>query len=160
MTTKHSLNITWGKAFGEAYCHHASIIIPYNEVSLFCPELVYVGVTIRSNVIEKTKVIKSIDKKIGSFLSCLMKNGAIEVCLNSSQIIEALCLNSWTSLKDNVRGAQKEFPLNIYYKLEDADEVILPFDYEQAGTPYMVIESRLEKMVDGDKIDSVITFDI
>lgn len=154
----HSLNITWGKAFGEAYCHHASFIIPYNEVSLFTPKIVRVGVTIRCNMIKKQKVVNYIDKRIWNCLPCLIKDGAIEVLLNSSQILEALSLNSWTSLKDNVRGTQKEFPINIFYNLEDTGEIILPFDYDHAGTPYMIMEPKLVDMADGDKIDSAISF--
>lgn len=160
MKKNHSLNITWSKAYGEPYCHHASITIPRDEIQLFGPELVYVGVTVRNNVIVKREVTNCYDKRIDCFLPCEMMDGAIEVRLNSSQIVEALCLNSWTTLKNKVRGTQKEFPINIFYKLEDADEVVLPFDYEHAGTPYMVMEPKLAAMADGDRIESTITFNI
>lgn len=157
---QHHLNITWGKAYGESYCHHSSIFIPYQSLSLFSPEIIHIGVTVRTNIIEKGKITRSIDKRIAYYLPCVNVDGGLNVPLNSSQIIEALCLNSWTSLKDNIRGSQKEFPINMFYKLEDSDDVILPFDYEHAGTPYMAIESKLADMADGDKIDSIITFSI
>lgn len=157
---RHQLNLTWSKAYGEPYCHHASLFIPFQSLSLFSPEIINIGVTVRKNIIEKGKITKSIDKQIAYYLPCVNVDGGLNVPLNSSQIIEALCLNLWTSLKDNVRGSQKEFPINIFYKLEDYDDVILPFDYDNAGTPYMVIESKLADMAEGDKIDSIITFDI
>lgn len=156
----HHLNITWSKAYGESYCHHASLFIPFQSFSLFLPEIILIGVTVRKNIIEKRKITKSIDKCIAFYLPCVNVDGGLIVPLNSSQIIEALCLNSWTSLKDNVRGSQKDFPINMFYKLEDSDEVILPFDYNHAGTPYMIIEPKLAELAEGDKIDSIISFDI
>lgn len=161
MNKQHILNLTWAKAFGEIYCHHASLFIPYDSTSLFSPEIISIGVTVRTNLIEKRKIASSFDKRQSHYLPCNTVEGGIVVPLNSSEIIEELSLNSWTSLKDSSRSIQKKFPINIYYKLEpEADEVILPFDHLNAGTPYMIDEPKFLKMSDGDKIDSTIVFEL
>lgn len=156
----HHLDITWSKAYGEPYCHHASLFIPYHSTSLFLPEKVYIGVTVRKNIIGKGEITKSVDKRIAYYLTCSDADGGLVVPIISPQILEALSVNSWTTLKDNVRGSKKEFPINMFYKFDDGDEVLLPFDYEHVGHPYMLIEYELENIADGEKIDSVINFDI
>lgn len=157
---QHHLDITWSKAYGEPYCHHASLFIPYHSASLFLPEIINIGVTVRTNIVVKGKVKKSIDKRVAYYLPCSDVDGGLTVPITSSQILDSLCLNSWTYLKDSVRGTKKEYPINMFYKLEDAGEVMLPFDHEHGGTPYMIIEQDLENIADGEKIDSVINFDI
>lgn len=159
MTTKHALSVVWAKAFGDIYCHHASLFIPYFSTSLFPPENVLVGITVRTNIIEKGKTTKSIDSRVARFLPCKLIDGGIEVALNSSAIIDAISLNSWTSLRDGSRGKQKEFPINMFYKIEN-DEVLLTFGHNNTMTPYLICEDKFAALTDGDKIEAIIPLDI
>ena len=160
MNNKPILNITWAKAFGEVYCHHASLFIPHTSSSLFAPEVVCVGATIRTTIIEKGKVQSSSDKPIAYYLPCKSVEGGLEVPINSATLIECIGLNSWTSLKNGARGALKEFPLNLFYQLEEYPMVTLPFEHENNGTPYLLHEDKIEQLKDGEKIDLTITFNL
>ncbi len=157
MKRQNSLNVTWAKASGEVYCHHASINIPF-KASLFPPEIVYVGVTVRTNIIQKKKIVKSFDKRISRFLPCKVEDDILVIPINSASIIEGLSLNSWTSLKHKGRGTPKEIPINVFYKVEEDPEVSLTFDYKNGKTPYLIGEPDFINLKDGDKIDSLITF--
>lgn len=158
MHTKPTLNITWGKAFGEIYCHHATLHIPYQSETLFSPEIIRVGVTIRTNIIEKGEIVGKSDKTISNYLPCSSSNGMLIVPLNSTPIIDGLSLNSWTSLKNGERGAHKEFPINLLYKIGDNEDVILPFNHEASETPYILSEGKFINLNDGEKTEITINF--
>ena len=157
MQDKPSLHITWAKAFGEIYCHHATLFIP-SRASLFCPETICVGITVRNNIVTKGEVTSSFDTREQNYLPCSPVDGGLEVPLNSTPIIEALSLNSWTKLKGNVRGTQKMYPLNMFYISETDGTQLLPFNTEEAVTPYMMSEHLFRSMKDGDKVESIISF--
>lgn len=158
MNKAAALNITWAKAFDEAYCHHASIFIPYISTSLFNPEIVYVGVTTRTKVIVNGRIKSASDKVVANYLPCNIVNGGLEVPLNASSIIESLALNSWTTLKNGSRGKLKEFPVNIFYQIEAQPLVTLSFNYDNNGTPYLLHEEKIEQLNNGDEIDLSIEF--
>ena len=155
---KPILNITWGKAFGEIYCHHATLHIPFQNDTLFSPEIIRIGVTIRANVIEKGEVVGKSDKTIYNYLPCRCSDGMLVVPLNSTPIIEGISLNSWTSLKGGERGTHKEFPIAVVYQIGDEDEIAMPFNHEKAESPYILSESKFANLQDGDKIDVSINF--
>lgn len=157
--TNHILNITWGKAFGEIYCHHASLTIPSEEMSLFQPEIVRISLTIRTNNIEKGVISGYSDKSVTNFLPCKPINGSLLLPLNSTPIIDGISLNSWTSLKGGDRGTMKEFPICISYKIGDNEETILSFNHEKAEIPYIISEPQFVGMKDGDKVDVTIKLD-
>ena len=113
LTNSPSLIITWAKAFGDVYCHHASLFIPTFVKSLFTPEIVKVSVRIRLNTIEKGEVKSFSDKTISRFLPVKFENESMLIPLNSTEILECLCENEWTTLKGGKRGAPKSFPLSI-----------------------------------------------
>lgn len=157
MESKHLLSITWGKAFDEIYCHHASLSIPYHPDSLFAPEYVRIGITIRTNIIKKKKIDKSLDAQISKYLPCALSGQSLIVALNDTAIVDALCLNSWSSLKNNKRGTPKQIPVNISYSIDGIEEFVLPFDIGNNGTPYLMFEKEFESMANGDKIDTNIS---
>ncbi len=155
----HSLNITWGKAFGEIYCHHASLTIPYKGMSLFNPEIVQISLTVRTNNIEKGVISGYSDKTIRNYLPCSPVNDGLIVPLNSTPIIDAISLNSWTSLKGGDRGTLKEFPICIAYKIAEDEEIVLPFNHVKGEIPYILSEPQFVGMKDGDKIEVTIKLD-
>lgn len=157
--TNHILHITWGKAFGEIYCHHASLTIPYDEISLFTPEIVRISLSIRTNNIEKGTITGHSDKTVTNFLPCKSINGGLLIPLNSTPIIDGLSLNSWTSLKGGERGTMKEFPISISYKMGDFPEIVLTFNHEKSETPYIISEPKFVDMKDGDKVEVTIKLD-
>lgn len=159
MTPKHHLDLVWAKAFGEVYCHHASLFIPYTMESLFMPELITIGVTIRMNIIDKRKIKTAVDRRIEQYLPCKVVDGGIQVPLNSSSIIESLCINSWTYLKNGERGQQKEYPINIFYRIDEDEIVTIPFN-SNVGTPYLYCESSFGDLKDGDTIESTIQLEL
>lgn len=153
------LNITWGKAFGEIYCHHASLCIPYKNDNLFSPENIRVGVTIRTNVIEKGEIVGKSDRTIANYLPCNFSDCTLVIPLNSTPIIEGISLNSWTSLKGGKKGTHKEFPISILYQIGEEDEVVIPFNHEKAETPYIISENKFSDLQDGDKVEVSINLD-
>lgn len=157
--TRHRLDITWAKAFGEVYCHHASLFIPFVQESLFdAPDIVKTGVTVRYNTVKGRKIISTSCSDFQKFLPCAQTDGGLIAQLNSSQLIDAISLNSWTSLKNGKRGTQKEFPTRIFYTIEDNNPVDLPFKAD--ATPYLVAEDQLSRLADGEKLDTKIYFDL
>lgn len=157
--TNHILNIVWGKAFGEIYCHHASLTIPYEEMTLFHPNIVQVKVTVRTNIIEKGLISGHFDKTVTNYLPCTPVQGGLFIPLNSTPIIEGISLNSWTSLKGGDRGTLKEFPTCISYKVEDNEEVSLQFNHDEEKIPYMISEPKFVGMKDGEQVEITIKLD-
>lgn len=154
-----TLYITWSKAFGEIYCHHAELFIPYVSSSLFSPDIVRVGVTVRFNNIEKGEIIGYSDKDIVNYLPCNPVDGGLQIPLNSTPIIEGLSLNTWTSLKNGERGAHKEFPLHLTYQVGTDDIKKLAFNHNASQTPYILGEKHFAKLKDGENVDVIINFD-
>ena len=75
-------------------------------------------------------------------------------------MIECIGPKSLTSLKNGAQGALKDFPLNLFYQLEEYPMVTLPFEHENNGTPYLLHEDKIEQLKDGEKIDLTITFNL
>lgn len=158
-TAKHRLYITWAKAFGEIYCHHAYLFIPFVPESLFdFPNLAKICVTVRYNTIKDRKIISSSCYDVQQLLPCLQVKDGLRVDINSAKLIDAMCLNSWTTLRDGSRGSQKEFPTRILYSFDDKDPVELPFAHD--ATPFLMFEKRFADLSDGDKFDTTICFDL
>lgn len=156
--TRHRLDTTWAKAFDEIYCHHASLFIPYRPESLFdIPDIIMIGVTVRYNNVKKRKIISTSCSDFQNFLPCHNANGGLIVPINSAKLIDALSINSWTSLKGGKRGTQKEFPTRIFYVIGDKDPVSLPFETD--ATPYLAAENKFSNIVDDKTVDTSIIFD-
>lgn len=154
-----TLHITWGKAFGEIYCHHASLFIPYVSGSLFSPDIILVGVTVRANNIEKGEINGYSDKEIINYLPCNHVEGGLHIPLNSTPIIDGISLNSWTSLKNGERGAHKEFPIRLIYQVGTDEVNELPFNHSASQTPYILSEKHFSNIKDGEKVDVTINLD-
>lgn len=155
----HQLNITWAKAFGEIYCHHATLTIPFTELSLFQPEIVQISLTIRTNLIENGAITGYSDKIIKSYLPCKSIDGGLIIPLNSTSIIDGICLNSWTSLKNGERGTLKEFPICISYKVGNNEEKIMTFNYDKFEIPYIISEPQIAEIQESEKIEVIIKLD-
>lgn len=157
--TRHRLDITWASAFGEIYCHHASLFIPFIPKSLFdAPDLVEIGVTVHGNIVKGGEIISTSCRNIQYFLPCVQTNEGLIVQINSAPLIDAICLNSWTTLKDGKRGTQKEFPTRIFYTIKDKETVELSFSVDT--TPYLSAEDQLSELAEGQTLDTTIYFDL
>lgn len=148
---KHSLRLTWSKAFNEIYCHHATLFIPAEQFSLFSPEHVTVSVTVRKIIILNRKR-RHIDRRFSCFMPCISTEDGIKVPLNSTEIVEALSLNTWTRKKDGSRSMLKEFPVNVSYRMDYDREIAFPL----ARTPFLADEEKFAGMSNGDKLDTEI----
>lgn len=153
MNSNHLLAITWAKAFDEVYCHHASLFIPYPKDSGIYPEIIKIGFSLRTNIIEKKKIVSFYDIRKDFYLMPQAVDEGLTINLNSTPIVEALALNLWTTVKDNKRGSLKEFPTYLFYQIDDMEEVSLPFSQIKGGTPYLYSESNFAEMNNGDMID-------
>lgn len=157
--TKHRLDITWGKAFDEIYCSHASLFIPFVQESLFdTPELVRIGITVRYNTVKGRKIVSTFCRDFQYYLPCNQTEGGLIVKMNSSTLIDAIGLNSWTVLKYKKRGTQKEFPTRVFYTIGERGLVELPFTANE--TPYLSAEEILSTLKEGEKIDTSIYFNL
>ena len=156
LTNSPSLNITWGKAFGDVYCHHASLFIPTFVESLFTPEIVKVSVRIRLNTIEKGEVKSFSDKTISRFLPVKFENQSMLIPLNSTEILECLCENGWTTLKGGKRGAPKSFPLSISVSSEGINPMDYSFLSDKGQFPFTICEGVFDALNDSDKVDTKI----
>ena len=158
MKNKHYLQIVWAKAFDEVYCHHASLFIPDTSNSLFPPEFVCVGVESRKRVLLKKKM-KNIDEEVSNYLPVTPIDDGLLVPLNSTQIIDAISLNSWSTFKTGKRKELKEFPISIFYKIDSGEKITLPFNFKEKKIPYLLFESQFGDISDGEKVESKIEFD-
>ena len=157
--TKHRLDITWAKAFDEVYCHHASLFIPFaSELFVDAPLLVQVGVRVRYNTVKGRKIISATYSDFKNYLPCVQQDGGLIVPINSSQLIDAISLNTWTSLKNGKRGTLKEFPTRLFYLIGENYKVELPFNTDT--TPYLFFEKQFSELVDGQKIDTSFFFEL
>ena len=156
MSTHTKLHITWAKAFNEVYCHHASLEIPYHSSSLFPPETIKIGLSIRRNNIVKKVVQSSYDSLVYFYLPCILSNDSILVPLNAEYIVSAIELNSWSKLRSGKRAAPKSYLLALSYELPGGQE--FTYTFETGHTPYLECESRFETMVDGDKFCAEVVF--
>lgn len=154
-----SLQLVWGKAFDEIYCHHATLEVAYTASSLFSPELAKVSVLIRSNTIEKGKVSSFSDKKLTRYLPCAANNSSLTIPLNSTEILDALCENGWTKLKTGDRGAPKSFPLSMDVEIESELIQSLKFNHETGKYPYTLCESHFSTLKNGETIETIIDFE-
>lgn len=157
--SRHRLDITWARAFGEIYCYHASLVIPFIPKSLFdAPELVKIGVTVCGNTVKGKKIISTSCSDIQYFLPCVQTEEGLIVQINSAPLIDAISLNSWTTLKDGKRGTQKEYPTHIFYSINENEPVVLPFS--TGSTPYLAAEEQISGLADGKTLDTTIYFDL
>lgn len=159
MTKNHILSLTWAKAFGDIYCHHASLLIPYKPASIFPPQVIRIGLTIRTNMIQKGKIITHIDSTTTVYLPCELSDDGLSVALNSTAIVDGIGSDSWTSLKGGRRGTPKSYPIKLSYHIEDNDEVSYEFDTEKLRTPYLLSEENFKQLKDGEQIDVEINLD-
>lgn len=153
------LKITWAKAFGDIYCHHATLEIPISLISTEIPSIIKIGYVIRTNNIQQKKVNSYSEISHEEFLPGVLKDNMIIVHLNSTPIVEMLALNSWTTLKNGVRGTLKEYPVEMYYQIGDNVQVHLPFSQLLEGTPFLFSEPRFIEMNDGDKVNVVLNLE-
>lgn len=149
MTDKAKLNITWGRAYGDIYCHSAVLAAPYNAWSLFVPQTVKIGVRTRTNIIDKGYVADVRDKECFFYLPCECNDGELIIPLDSLEILEALSLHSRTT-KGGRRGILREFPTAIFYHIEDEEEKVLPFDFRNDRIPYDLSEELIASLKDGE----------
>lgn len=157
---KSHVVITWAKAFGEVYCHHATLFIAFFSDTLFTPYIVRVGVRSRNNMIEKGVIANSSEKQVAYYLPCTYKQDMMIVPLNSTQIIDNLSLDSWSTLKDGSRGAHKEYPLSLFYRFDDSsDDINHLFKHEENLTPFLLSEKYFNRLKDGEQVDVTIVFD-
>ena len=156
MTSYPKLLITWAKAFNDVYCHHASLEIPYHGSSLFPPETIKIGLSIRSNNIVKSVVKSFYDNHVYFYLPCVVSQYSLAVPLNAEDIVSALELNSWSMLRSGKRAAPKSYLLALSYVLPDREEISYTFEAEH--TPYMECEHRFMTMADGDYLSAEIEF--
>lgn len=150
------LSIAWGKAYGNVYCHHAVLSIPYESDSLFEPEIAEINVKVRMNRIENTVIKSFTDKVISFFLPCSYKDGRCIVPLNSPELIKALCENEWTKLKDGVLGAPKSHPLSISVTLESQPVTCFEFNHADGKYPYTLCEDHFKQLSNGQTIETAI----
>lgn len=153
------LHITWAKAFGEIYCHHASLHIPYTGSSLFPPELIQVGITVRTNIVSNDKINGHYDNRFECYLPCRVVDDVITVQLNSTSIVENISMNSWTTFKSGERKSIKSFPIDMSYRIADGEKIILPFAPEKGKTPVLVCEHSFDQLTDTDMQDNILEFD-
>lgn len=157
---KHTiLRITWGKAFDEIYCHHASLFIPYISSSLFPPEFVRVGVTVRDNIIEKGKIVFYNDRTSSCYLRCTIIENGLDIPLNDALLLNGLSIDSWTKLRNGHRGIHKNFPISLFYQLPNTDPIFISINHAQKRTPYLISEPKFAGLKNGDKIDVEILID-
>lgn len=148
----HKLRLKWSKAFGELYCWDAALYIPYQHHSLFPPEYIRVGVTMRSNDIKEGKVMGHYDRTVDRYLPCKVGDTHLELLLAHPSLIDGLSLDGWTSAKKK-GNVLKDFPVSMFYQLPDEDVITLPFDYESQRTPFLISKPLISNLKDGEKID-------
>ncbi len=159
MNRKHYLQISWAKAFDEIYVHHASLFIPVASGSLFPPEYIQFGVNKRAKILHKKKM-KDIDTRVTNYLPVSQIEDGLLVQLNSSPIIEALGLNTWTFFKTGKRNQLKEFPVNLFYSIDGGEEITLPFNLKEKGIPYLLFEREFGDLENGAMVETKIVFDL
>ena len=135
-------------------------LLPFFSDTLFTPYIVRVGVRSRNNMIEKGVIANSSEKQVAYYLPCTYKQDMMIVPLNSTQIIDNLSLDSWSTLKDGSRGAHKEYPLSLFYRFDDSsDDINHLFKHEENLTPFLLSEKYFNRLKDGEQVDVTIVFD-
>lgn len=157
VTSLSTLDITWGKAFGEAFCRHIILTLPYESTSLFNPEIAKVTIHVRSNNIEKGRIESFSDSMVSRYLPVKFENSNMVIPLNSTEIISALCESSWTKLKTGERNVLKSFPLSFSVDLEGKNIAEFKFSYENGLYPVTLSEPYTNKLNDNEKIKVIIT---
>ena len=152
------LTITWHKTFNEVYCHHALFIIPKQENQIKETDLAQLTVKMRVNMIDKGQIKSFFDKEITRFLPIKLKTDSIHIALNSPEILDALCENGWTTMKDGKRGAAKSYPLSLSLSFPNTDKLHHAFATELGKFPFTLFEEHLTKLKDGEKINTEIYF--
>ena len=152
------IEIAWHKSFNEVYCHHADYKTPKQE-GIDNKHYAKVNVKIRSNYIEKGKIKSFSDKEILRFLPFKEEEDFIVIPLHSSEILDALCENGWTTLKNGKRGVAKSFPLSMEITLPALDSLQHSFDFDNEKFPHTLFENYFDSLKDGDKLETVIYFD-
>ena len=149
MTEKAILNIKWGRAYGDVYCHSAVLSAPYDAMSLFMPGTVKIGVRTRTNIIDKGYVADVRDNECFFYLPCRCEGGRLIISLYSLEFLEDLSLHSRTT-KGGRRGILREFPTAIFYQLEEEPEVVLPFNFREDRIPYDLSEELISSLKNGE----------
>ena len=159
MYTRPFLRITWAKAFDEVYCHHASLFVPRESQSLFPPEVVRIGVVARTNIVEDKKVKSYYNQTESCYLPCDIVADGFDVLITSTSLIDKICLDSWTTLKNKARGIHKQFPTAIFYQIHGEPQRVFPIDFENWNTPYLLSEPKILELKEGEKVDVEISLD-
>ena len=76
--------------------------------------------------------------------------------LNSTEILECLCENGWTTLKGGKRGAPKSFPLSISVSSEGINTMDYSFLSDKGQFPFTICEGIFDALNDFDKVDTKI----
>lgn len=153
----HVLKIIWAKAFNEVYCHHASLNFPFFPVGLFPDTYFKVSVKIRQQVIEKGNVKSFSDKIVSAHLEGNYNNdNTVLIPLNSVRILDGLCENEWTSLKNGERGKTKSFPLSISVENDNKKHLEFSFHHLEGKFPFTICESEFNKLSDDEKLETII----
>ena len=151
-----ALKIVWAKAFKEVYCHHASLTFPYVPAELFPSDYFKISVGVRQQTIDKGKVKNFNDKIISSHMPGIYEDGIVTVPLNSVQILDCLCENGWTSLKNGKRGATKSFPLSITVHNDNKKHLEFLFHHLESKFPFTICENEFNKLNNDEKLETVI----
>ena len=152
------LSIRWHKVYNEVYCHHAVFIIPLFDNKIQEDDLARLRVKMRINTIDKGQIKSFSDKEITRFLPIKIFTDSIHIPLNSPEILDALCENGWTTMKDGKRGTPKSFPLSLTLSFPNTEELHHSFEIESGKFPYTLFEEHLAKLKEGEKIDTEIYF--
>lgn len=150
------LNITWAKSFDQVYCHHALLSFSFVTDGLFPNEYFRISIGIRQQTIENGKIKNFHDKKLFAHIPGKYNNGKIYIPLNSVKILDSLCENSWTSLKNGKRGATKSFPISISVNRDNKTIFDFSFHHLKEKFPFTICENEFTKLKNDEKLETLI----
>lgn len=150
------LNIVWAKAFDEIYCHHAYLTFSFIPGELLFNEYFKISVGIRQQTIEKGKVKNFTDKVVSAHIPGIYNDGKITIPLNSVKILDSLCENGWTSLKNGERGTTKSFPLYISIDHDNTNPFEYSFQHSEGKFPFTICENEFNKLNNDEKLETII----
>lgn len=150
------LKIVWAMSYNEIYCHHANLTFSFVPDELFPNEYFKISVGIRRQTIEKGKVKNFYDKVITSHIPGEYINGKVSIPLNSVKILDSLCENGWTSLKNGQRGAIKSFPLSVAVYCDNKKYLDFSFHHIEDKFPFTICENEFNKLNNDEKLETII----
>lgn len=150
------LKIVWAKSFNNVYCHTACLYFSFIPKEIFSNEYFKVSVGIRQQIIEKGEVKSYYDQIVYSHIVGKYENGIVSIPLNSVKILDSLCENGWTSLKNGERGATKSFPLSISVELDNKKYLDFVFQHHKGKFPFTICENEINKLKNNEKLETSI----